>query len=148
MLVAYLAAIGVATTVFLMIIYLSNSDLLVRTELFSDATRPSDIFQPFVMILVGIVTAVCTLLPVLFALVFAEMCGSQSARYFLAWGFASWAGLWLLFGLGSWIQNGRTFEALVYDTAAFAVGGLTWGSVYWIIAGRTSGDWIDAERAR
>jgi hypothetical protein len=146
MLFAYLMAVGAATAVFLMLLYLSKADLLARVGLLSSVTR-SDVFHPFVVTVIGTVAAVFTLLPVLVALVFAEACGSRSARYFLVWGVAAWAGLWLLFGLRSWLESARTFEMLIYEMTTFAAGGLTWGFVYWIIAGRTSGDWIDARRA-
>jgi hypothetical protein len=147
MLFAYAMAIGLATAVFLMFLYLTNSDLLDRLDLLRSNRPLSEFFQPFVLTVVGIVAAVFTLLPVLVALVFAETCGSQSIRYFLIWGLAAWGGLWFLFGLSSWLDSSSELKSLVRDTAAFATGGLTWGFVYWIIAGRTSGDWIDQRTA-
>jgi hypothetical protein len=147
MLFAHAVAIGTATAAFLIFLYVAKSDLLVRIELVSAAAPPSDIFKPFVMIIVGIVAGLFTLLPALVTLVFAEMCSIQSARYFLIWGLTAWGGLWFIFGLSPWIESARAFGMLTCDTAAFVVGGLTWGAIYWIIAGSRSGDWIDARQA-
>ena len=145
MLFAYALAISAETAVFLSVIYFAASDLLVAAELLSTASPRSDTFHPFVITLVWILWAVFTLLPVLIAFAFAEMCGSQSVRYFLIWGLIAAAGAWFVFVIAPLFDNPRSISMLLRDAGAFSAAGLAFGFVYWIIAGRTSGDWIVAQ---
>ena len=136
MLFAYMAAIAAETLVFLSVIYVTESDLL------AELCRRSDTFHSFVVTLVAVVWAMFTSLPVLIALVFAELCGSQSVRYFLMWGLVAAAGVWFVFVIAPLFNHPRSIEMVLSDAGAFAAAGLAFGFVYWIIAGRTSGDWI------
>jgi hypothetical protein len=132
MLLAYLLAVSAATGTFLTVVYLSGSDLL------GSPTR-SEIFSTFVITVVWVGAAFFSLLPVLVALVFAELCQTQSVRYFLIWGVVAASGVWFLFAIVPLFDSVRPGLSLLSDSAAFAIAGLTWGFVYWAIAGRTSG---------